>query len=395
MIKKRAINKNVGYIVIFCIILLSFISVSVIRTIPVGSMSLEWTKELKKFVNCQTVSYSGERVGIGTDDGYCTIFDRSGKQIFEKKFNSPVMDIKFSFNDIFLFVKSNHSQTITLINLSQKKTVWEKFKSDFDIDQFWVFRDGKSSILFTSEINKNHQYVYLNQNGATIKEFSLPEIFNRFQCNPSADGRYVLISLAEGDIYLIQNDGMLNWNIHLEPPVKEGVIDYPIHQIVSKEGVAYIAYQAEEYGKDLYICQAIDNKQNIVWKKEFGSTIADLQISPDEKKLMVILSDKVFVYESDGQFLFLKNQFGYYPVNANLGPTNILIGFIPSDQSQQNKNTSLIFKLISLSKDQVLWQKRTAKTFSEMSVSQNGYVLLEINRSNISSVISYYRFVSN
>jgi len=392
MSKKQAINKSVGYVVVFFIFLFSFLSIGIIKSIPVGSMSLGWSKNLTKFINCQAVSYSGELVGIGTDDGFCFVFDKTGKQVFEKKYDYPVLEIKFSFNDAFLFVKSNHSRTISLINLSQKKVVWEKFKTNFVIDQFWVFRDGKSSILFTSEKDKNHQYVYLNQNGATIKEFSLPEIFYRFQCSPSSDGKFVLISLAEGDIYLIQNDGILNWNIHLEPAVREGAIDNPILQIVSKEGVAYLAYQAEEFGKSLFICQAIDSKQNIIWKKEFSSTITDLQLAPDEKKIMMSISDKVIVFETNGRLLFSKDQYGYNPVKASLGSTNILIGFIQTDQRPQNEKSRLILKLFSLNRSRVLWQKRTTKSFLKLAVSQNGFVLLEISQGN---VLKYFRYVAD
>lgn len=388
MIKKKASNKSVVYVILFILFFVSLFSLKTIQANPKGNLLLKWTQniQLPDRINCQMISYTGNLVGIGTMNGFCYVFDTTGKKIFEKKLKDPVLSIKFSFNDRILYIKS---YTLIAVDLTQKKVLWEKFKKDFQVEDFWLFRDGRSGILLRSTKDITKQYLYLDQKGQTIKETTLPpEIYGNYLCTPSVDGKFLLVSLQEGDLYLIQSDGILAWNIHLDPPLKEGEMDYPIFQTVSKDGSVCLAYTADEYGKVTHICQLIDNKSNILWKKTFSSKINNLALSPDEKKISVSLETKLLIYNLQGKVIFSLDQFGYIPIETWIGSTNILIGFISSDQTQAIKRNFTIFKLFSLNQKEVLWQKHTGKNTEVVSLAKNGYVFLLCS----SQSVMYYKY---
>ena len=393
MIKKKTFNKStvLGSIVV----VLVFISLCVvfIKILAGRDLSLKWSKDIPDKINCHTLSYSGDMVGIGTDTGFCYVYNQVGKKVFEKKFPFPILSLKFSYNNNFLYIKGS---SLFAVDLSTQKIVWEKFKKDYIVDDFWVFRDGSKNgrfgILMRSKKDITRIYQYLDQKGQTIKEFVLPEIFGNCSLSASVDGKYLFLSLQEGDLYLFQSDSMAVWNIHLDPPVKEVNNEYPgypIFQTVTQDGSVCLAYIAEEYGKDLFISELINNKGSTLWKNNLSSPITGLMMSPDEKKILVTTQNKFIVNEISGKTLYSQDQFGYKPSVTRLGTSNVLVGFLSSEESNESEKNTLVFKLISLNRKQVLWQKRTGTDALDFSIGKNGYVFVEISLHRV----KLYRYV--
>jgi hypothetical protein len=389
MIKKKALNKSIGYVWIFILLILVLLSSFLFHFFSKRELSLQWTQDISDKINFHALSYTGDLVGVGTDTGFCYVYDHTGKKVFEKKFPFPILSLKFSYNNAFLYVKG---ETLFAINLTKQEVVWEKFKKDFIVEDFWVFRDGRCSILLHSRNDIKLIYQYLDQKGMTTKEFDLPEIFGNYSCCVSVDGKYLFLSLQEGDLYLFQSDGVLAWNLHLDPPVKEvssKYPQYPIFQSVTKNGSVCLAYLAEEYGKDLFVVQLIDNKSNTLWEKSLPSPISGLMISPDEEKILISTENQIIVDELSGKNLYVIDQFGYKPKITQLGTTNVLVGFVSSENSSDNDKNALVFKLISLSQNHVLWQKRTENDVVDFSVAKNGYLFVEISPHRV----KLYRYV--
>lgn len=392
MIKKKAINKSTILILILALVVFVFFSVELVQIFAKRELSLRWTQSISDKINCHAVSYSGDLVGIGTDTGFCYVFDQSGKKVFEKKFPFPVLALKFSFNSHFLFIKS---YSLFAVNLTTQKIVWEKFKKDYVVEDFWVFResngDSRCGVFMHSTKDITLLYQYLDQKGQTVKEFTLtPEVFGNYSLTTSINGKYLLLSLQEGDLYLFQSDGIVVWNIHLDPPVKEvsSVFpSYPIYQAVTKDGSVCLAYPAEEYGKDLFVSELINNKANIVWKNILSTPITGLTLSPDERKVMISSRNRLVVFEISGKTLYSLDQFGYKPSVTSLGTTNVLVGFLPDEDTKAREDNAVVFKLISLNRKHVLWQKRSVKDFIDFSMAQNGYVFVE---TSLHRVIFYH-----
>jgi hypothetical protein len=393
MIKKKAINKSTVLLSIFAFIVLISLLGVVLQIFSKRDLSLRWTQVIPDKINCQSVSYSGDFVGVGTDTGFCYVFDSSGKKVFEKKFPSPILTLKFSYNSHFLYVKS---YSLLAVDLTSGKVVWEKFKKDYVVEDFWVFREtngeSRCGVFMRSKKDITLIYQYLDKQGMTVKEFTLPEVFGNYSLATSGNGKYLLLSLQEGDIYLFQSDGIAVWNIHLDPPVKEVSSDfpsYPIFQTVMNDGSVCLAYPAEEYGKDLYVSELINNKANTVWKNILPSPITGLVLSPDEKKVLISSQNKLIVFEISGKTLYSLDQFGYKPSVTSLGTTNVLVGFLPTEESNRRDDNALVFKLISLNRKHVLWQKRSQKDVIDFSMTKNGYVFVETSFHRV----SFYRYV--
>jgi hypothetical protein len=396
MIKKKAINISSVFGTILTLIFFVLAGFFSFQHFANRDLALQWTQDIPDRINCHTVSYSGEFVAIGTDTGFCSVFDKNGKKVLEKKFSFPVLSLQFSYNSKFLYVKGYHLYTIDLLqqksNWEKTKKVdvsWEKFKKGYVIEDFWVFRDSRVSVLFRAEKDITLVYLYLDQKGQTLKESVLPDIFGRYSCNPSVDGKYLLLSLLDGDMYLFQADGVVVWNLHLDPPVKEGLLEYPILQAIMKSGNVCISYLAEEYGKDLFITQLIDTKTNTVWKKNHPTAITGLMISPDEEKILITTKNKFDVFTLSGTLLYSLDQYGYKPDVTRLNATNVLVGFNSSETSGESQRKTLVYKLISLHQKRVLWQKRTENDMFDFTSVKNGYVFVEVSLHRV----KLYRYV--
>lgn len=389
MIKKKAFNKSIITITILVLVFVFFSIYFSIQFFSKRELKQIWADEIKARINCHTVSNSGELVCLGTDTGFCYMYDQTGKKVFEKKFPFPILDLKFSYDQALLYVKGS---SLFAINLSNQKVVWEKVKKNYLVEDFWIFRDGKAGILFRASKDITLVYQYLDKFGQTLKENTLSDIFGRFSCYPSSDGKYFLISQIEGDLYLYQSDGIVVWNIHLDPPVKDNKEQYPILQSVTKSGSVFLAYTGEEYGKDLNITLQIDNKSNTIWKSNQTSPISGILLSPDEKKLLITTENKFIVYEIADKtlnILYSLDQYGYKPSITRLGTTNVLVGFVSTDSPIDTGKSSLVYKLISLNQNKVLWQKRSTTDVFDFSVVNKGYVFVETTPHRI----MYYRYV--
>jgi hypothetical protein len=388
MIKKKVFNRSRGFVLIFILLIFVFLSGLLFHFFSKRELSLQWTQDIPDKINCHTISYSGDLVSVGTESGICYVYNQAGNKVFERKFPFPILALKFSYNNAFLYVKG---ESLLAIELANQK-IWEKFKKGYIVEDFWVFRDGRCSVLMHSRKDITLVYQYLDQRGMTTKEFVLPEIFGNYSCCTSVDGKYFFLSLQEGDLYLFQSDGIVVWNLHLDPPVKEISTEYPaypIFQSVTKNGSVFLAYSAEEYGKDLFVAQLIDNKSNTVWEKSLPSPISGLMISPDEKKILISTQNKIVVDELSGKNLYTIDQFGYKPKITKLGTTNILVGFVSSEISSDIAKNALVFKLISLSRNHVLWQKKTGNDVVDFSIAKNGYVFVEISQ----HIVKFFRYV--
>ena len=388
MIKKKALNKTVIYRIFFALLFFSVFLFLAFQTFSKRELSLIWKQEMKETINCHTTSLSGELIAIGSVDGKCTILNQKGTVVFEKKLSFPILALKFSYDGNILYVKG---QSLLAINLSNQK-IWEKFKKDYIVEDFWVFRDGRCSVLMHDKKDIKLNYMYLDQNGQTVKEFVLPEVYGNYSCTHSVNGKYFLLSIQEGDLYLFQADSTVVWNIHLDPSVKE--VDkeypmYPIYQALANNGSVCLGYRAEEYGKDVFVAQLIDVKSNILWKKNLTSPISGMMFSPEEKKILISSQNNISVLELSGNTLYSIDQFGYQPILTKLGPTNLLVGFVPLEASRELTKNDFIFKLVSLSRRKVIWQKRVLSEVAAFSMEKNGYVLVEVTRDRV----MYYRYV--
>lgn len=388
MAKKKALNKTMVYGSLIVLLVFLFLLFFGFSSFQKRVITLLWKQTLDGSINCHATSPAGNLVAVGMVDGGCIVFDQSGKKVFEKKFDFPILDLKFSFSGGTLYIKG---QSLLAVNLSTKK-VWEKFKKDFIVDDFWVFRNGRCSVLFQDKKDIKLVYQHLDQNGQTVKEFVLPEVFGNFSCTHSLDGKYLLFSIQEGDLYLFQSDGTVVWNIHLDPSVKEVDASYPmfpIYQDVSNVGSVCLGYRGEEYGKNVFLAQVIDNKGNTIWRNNYTSPISGIMFSPDQKKILVSSKNSIAVVELSGKNLYSLDQFGYQPVLTKIGSTNLLIGFMPVEVSSELGESDYIIKLVSLSRKKVLWQKRVLKEVTAFSMEKNGYIVVEVTKNQV----MYYRYV--
>ena len=345
--------------------------------LPEGSLSLCWSKEFQAFINAEAISNLGKYVAIGTNLGLLTVYDRNGSVVLEKLFKEPILDIKFSFDESYVYVKTYSIYAINMINNSVS---WEKFLKNHYVSDFFPFRDGKLGFVFTSKTELSNIYIYTDSKGRNIKQFRLPEVYGKFKLRASTNGKYLLFSTDDGNIYNLRYDGYVNWNMYLDPPVFiSAEFNYPILQDINNEGFSCIGYTYEQFNTKGNILSLFDLSGKILWQKEFKSKINSLNFSPDSRKLSITHSSGIKVYRIDGSILYENNQYGYEPVFSLISSTNFLVGYSSTgDRNYSSFSKEVIIQLFSLYRKKPLYQKKLNSQSNYFLISSDGFYFFEI-----------------
>jgi len=236
-------------------------------------------------------------------------------------------------------------------------------------------------------------YLFLDSKGASIKESKLPDIYGRYSITPSNTGSHLLLSSEDGNIYDISNDGYVNWNIHLEPPVSEYNSDYPIVHDISDEGDAIVAYSYEQYGKRGNLVNYFNSTGEILWQQDYLFHILEVEFSPDYKKLIILNENGAEVYKINEKILYRKKQYGYNIVDSEIFSTNILLASKRNETDNiYYKNKYIIFQLISLENGEIIWQMRKKFDNKEYVIKAEGLYFLELDKP---FKLKLYKFIKN
>lgn len=379
MARKKRRNWFNAYNIFIIIILLSISIFFLLSfTLPEGSLTICWAKESPGFINAQALSNFGKYVAIGTNLGLLTVYDRDGKVVLEKLFKEPILDLKFSYDESYIYVKT---YSVYAVNIRGNSVSWEKFLKNNYISDFFPFRSGNLGFVFTSKTELSNIYIYTDYRGRNIKQFELPEAYGRFKIKASPNGKYLLFSTDDGNIYNLQYDGYVNWNTYLDPPVFiTPSVGYPILQEISDEGFSCISYTYEQFGKKGNILNFYDLSGNILWQRNFSSRINSLQFSPDSKKISITYSSSIKVYKTDGSVLYEHTQYGYEPIFSSVLFTTFLIGY-SSTKNNSNysvSNKGIIIQFFSLYGKKLLYQKKIDLRSSHFLVSCDGVYFFEV-----------------
>jgi len=207
---------------------------------------------------------------------------------------------------------------------------------------------------------------------------------------PSENGMYVVLVQSNGDIQLFQtNDGFTLWNDHLDPPVTDDSVLFPILADVNNTGHTVLAYKASDYGKTAYIAIVIDPKGEHIWETKTESPFQSVQFAQDSSKWLLSMDHSTQVLDLKGHLLFQRKQYGYVPVCASIGTTTVLIGYNAYKKSSDESLKGTIIKLFTLTKEDVLWQRKVVAETGEYQVNRTGFVLLEVIKPN---EVSLYRW---
>ena len=247
MVKKRQIGCSaykVFIAVLICVICIAFL---INFGSPKGSLLICWAKKSSAFINSEAISNFGKYIATGTNLGLLTVYDRAGNVVLEKLFKDPILDVKFSYDESYVYVKS---YSVYAVNIRNNSVSWEKFLKNYYVSDFFPFRDGRLGFLFTSKTDLTNLYIYTDSKGGNIKQFKLPETYGRFKVITSSNGKYILFSTEDGNIYNVRYDGYVNWNTHLEPPIFiDAKLNYPLLIDINNDGFTCICYTFEQFGK--------------------------------------------------------------------------------------------------------------------------------------------------
>lgn len=360
---------------VFALLLILFY---ILLNLPVGSLKKVWSVNTQNHINAFKISPSGEWVAVGQSDGLLLIYQKDGSVLVTHQFDDPIRKIIFSLDEKYVYVNAS---IVSCYSIQEKKVLWQKFKKDFSIEDFWVFRNRELGFLFSSKFNLNRLYTHTDPKGITKFEFSLPEMFERYQVKSSENGQFILICQSNGDIYAYQN-GSLLWNNHLDPPVISNSVTFPILADINNEGDVIIAYSASDYGKTAYVALIMDSKGDLKWDNRSESPFQEIQFAQDSAKWLLSMDHATKVLDIKGNILFQRKQYGYSPVWATLGNTTILVGYNAYKKTSDDSLKGTILKLFSLKKEYVIWQKKVIAEFGEYEVNRTGFVMLEVIKPN-------------
>lgn len=380
MVKRKKLNWFNTYnifVILFLLGLSIFFSFSFM--LPKGHISLCWAKESPAFINAEAISNFGKYVAVGTNLGLLTVYDSDGKVILEKLFKEPILDLKFSYDESHIYVKT---YSVYAVNIKKNSVSWEKFLKNNYVSDFFPFKDGNLGFIFTSKTDLSNLYIYTDYRGRNIKQFKLPEIYGTFKINASQNGKYLLFSDDEGNIFNLRYDGYVNWNTYLDPPVYKNLSNnYPILQEISNDGFSCISYTYEKFGKKGNILSFFDLNGQILWQKECKSRINGINFSPDSKKVSIIDSSGVRIYKIDGTILYKNNQYGYVPITSLVLPTSFLVGYSQTqDETYLTSRRGIIVQFFSLYSNKLLYQKRLNSKNDYFLVSSDGFYFFEISK---------------
>jgi len=386
--RKRAGWFNTYNLFIILVILVLSILFSFSFMLPEGSVSLCWAKESPAFINAEAISNFGKYVAVGTNLGLLTVYDSNGKVVLEKLFKEPILDLKFSYDESHIYVKS---YSVYAVNIKNNSVVWEKFLKNHFVSDFYPFKGGNLGFVFTSKTELSNLYIYTDYRGRNIKQFELPEAYGRFKINASLNGKYLLFSSDEGSVYNIRYDGYVNWNTFLDPPIYKNSTDsYPILQEINNDGSTCISYTYEKFGKKGNILSFFDINGQIIWQKEFDSKINSINFSQDSKKVGLSNSSGVIIYRTDGTILYVNNQYGYESVISLVLPTSFLVGYMPTeDESYLASKRSIIIKFFSLYSKKLIYQKRLNSKNDYFLLSHDGLYFFEISKPFLIKLYKY------
>lgn len=377
--RKRAGWFNTYNIFIILVLLGLTIFFSLSFILPEGSVSLCWAKESPAFINAEAISNFGKYVAVGTNLGLLTVYSSDGKVVLEKLFKEPILDLKFSYDESHIYVKT---YSVFAVNIKKNSVSWEKFLKNHYVSDFYPFKGGNLGFIFASKTDLSNLYIYTDYRGSNIKQFELPEVYGRFNINASQNGKYLLFSSDDGNIYNIRYDGYVNWNTYLDPPVYKNLSNgYPILQEISNDGFSCISYTYEKFGKKGNILGFFDLNGQMLWQKEFKSKINGINFSPDSRKVSIINASGVKIYRTDGTILYEKDQYGYEPFKSLLLPTYFLVGYSEAqDETYLASRRSVIVQLFSLYSKKLLYQKRLNPKSDYFLVSNDGFYFFEISK---------------
>jgi len=370
--KSNFAYKLIGVFVILLIL------IYILLNLPIGSLKKVWSVNTQNHINTYQISPSGEWVAVGQADGLLLLYQQDGEVFVSHQFDDPVRKIVFSLDEKYVYVNTS---IVSCFSIHEKKVIWQKFKKDFSIEDFWVYRNQELGFLFSSKFNLNRLFTHTNPKGVTTYEFSLPEMFERYHVESSDNGLFVLICQSNGDMYAYQNGSVL-WNNHLDPPVIEKSVAFPLLTDINNEGYTIIAYTASEYGKTTYLSLILDNKGEITWNQRAESSFLAMQFAQDSTKWLLSMEHATQVLDLKGNILFQRKQYGYSPVWASLGNTTVLVGYNAYKKTSDESLKGTIIKLFALKKEYVIWQKKVIAEFGEYQVNRTGSVMLEVLKPN-------------
>ena len=364
--------------------LLITIVVYILFHLPIGSLQKAWSAQTEGSINAYAISPSGSWVALGQTDGTLIIYQQDGSVYATHSFQDPIRKILFSLDESLVYVNTS---VVSCYHVTEKKVIWQKFKKDFSVENFWLYRNQQLGFLFSSKFNLNRLYTHTDKKGMTLHEFSLPEMFERYRVETTENGLYVILIQSNGDIQLFQtSNGFTLWNDHLDPPVIEDSILFPVLADVNDTGYSIIAYTASDYGKTAYIAMILDPKGEHVWKTRSESAFQSVQFAQDSSKWLLSTDQATQVLDLKGQILFQRKQYGYTPVWSAIGNTTILVGYNAYKTSSDDSLQGTIIKLFTLAKEEVLWQKKILVESGEYQVNRTGNVLLEVIKPNTTNL---------
>lgn len=365
---------------LIALFVLGIILIYILFHLPIGTLKKAWSVDSLSNINAYAVSPSGRWVAIGQVDGLLKLFQEDGTVLASHDFEDPIRKILFSIDEKLLYVNTS---VVSCFSIQEKKVIWQKFKKDFSVENFWLYRNQQLGFLFSSKFNLNRLYTHTDSKGITLHEFSLPEMFYRYTMEASENGLYVILVQSNGDIQLFQtNNGFTLWNDHLDPPVEDDSAVFPILADVNNTGHTVLAYTASDYGKITYIAVIIDPKGEHIWKTKAESAFQSVQFAQDSSKWLLSMDHATQVLDLKGHLLFQRKQYGYAPVWASIGNTTVLIGYNAYKKSSDESLKGTIIKLFALTKEDVLWQRKVIAETGEYQVNRNGYILLEVIKPN-------------
>jgi len=348
--------------------------------LPIGTLKKVWSVNALSNINAYAVSPSGKWVAIGQADGLLNLYQEDGTILASHHFEDPIRKILFSFDEKLLYVNTS---VVSCFSIQEKKVIWQKFKKDFSVENCWLYRNQQLGFLFSSKFNLNRLYTHTDSKGMTLHEFSLPEMFYRYTIEPSENGMYVILVQSNGDIQLFQtSDGFTLWNDHLDPPVIDDSVLFPVLADVNNTGHTILAYTASDYGTTAYIAIVIDPKGEHIWKTKAESPFQSVQFAQDSSKWLLSMDHATQVLDLKGHLLFQRKQYGYAPVWAYIGNTTVLIGYNAYKKASDESLKGTIIKLFALTKEDVLWQRKVVAETGEYQVNRTGFVLLEVIKPN-------------
>ncbi len=386
-------------VVIFIALLLSLLHLGHVFIFPEGSLEILWENKADQYINAYAASFYGNRIAIGKADGKVSVFERGGELIYQHAFGDPVQGLHFSDSGKTMYVQTYN---ILKVDLDQKAVLWEKFIPNHYINNFWKLNNDSLAYLFSSKTSIDHIFMLTDNNGATLHQFDLPELYDDFESTVSPEESYFFIATESSDLYHMSFDGMVNWMLRLDPPAIKLNHTHPVFFDLNTRGEVCVAYSYERLGIEGHQIIFFDSEGDILWKDDLLHPAVKVQFSRDGKKILVNTKDEIYVYTHHGRQLMDLGQFGYYSLRTEIYFNRLLVNYFSRHSiraleylNKMRPPSRSVLRLVSIDQKRVKWQKLLHKNRQHFLVSAEGKVFLEIIKPDIIRMYQYESIKNN